>query len=1132
MMDTSKKKASKLTAGRYKLIRPCHPNRGGDIDDLPKAQSEKPETTISAQGQVIQESGSGQRIGLQPPSNEAVKQEIDTVTQYLKNLGLVETLEKFTSELLQNNDLPYNPYPSYIKRFRRLAERFHVMKTPLSVIKRRLDAPVYNVGQGILYGIKKPNTNIWGLQHIVALVNAKTVESYRHMIESSTVISENISQKLNQQISIFTTLCGPCIFSHSFYEDWSEIAVKLTVLVTAAKDMNSAARTFAHILVEDIKLIESHKMHHFTELIVPVEEKNGWNSITFSNSEIKDSLSTDLLQGSDFFKFIILAAVARRRISVNCVLNQSDTNTKPNYIPVVKMYHMMFLQTNAPQNTVERGKSLEKTTKSLPQLVMSTLPYQALYEGLFLDRSQADLYITTFQKHFKLKSEGSSKTTTKLDPLHRDILGSVVQAWQLKVASSVLENEVFATLHYMLLIHLTQTRTKSFAKHLEEDFAIQISRCFSGSLFRIHKALSIAPSILSLVTSFAASDILKHLIAKFHKELVDVVDRDMSTRSTEMKLLKELVVSMTENYGNASLNPNMLHQLQHFILYVSLGLAEDTVELLPAVLAMKSQINLLYPNQVPTKYAFEKLKNQHGIQNTSWIESDKLKLNKEICDANSQAPKNIARHYSLFQYCADIRIDETWKEFLERLLLYEDHLPPNPYPILISLLRRSSMSVQTLFESTRAVVSRLQQHKIVAVDDVANIYNVTGTSAYGQRPSLQFVHPLGFRQVSDVVTKLASSSPGDTVAGLPVLLGNFLVVFCTGITLTSCWYGNISPYLGTLEMDEHCYIQGPKNQINQASATLARKVFSDLQTYRKNGVVTYQARFGEIVMDIKNLTTSSTRFESEFMAAVNGNKVIQLIVYFPLAWRYILVKKRFLVYYKDELSGRTSPMFKISTTTDRRNCTIFLDPNDASYCLRAFKSPTMSDDKSIKNLWHMREWPQVLQKLIARSQVFMANDLGSSISSTLTEKEAHAILAFSWRYYNSTPGQVDYVMSLVDGLKAVVYFIASSNNGSAEQLAPFNSKLFEEMFFDCRNKLNEVVERASSLNPASMSSLLLKLMDNVAYKDSSSGLRVNNIKRSMEALRDVKGYLWAIRNCTADDLLEVSPLVKDCILKL
>ena len=58
---------------------------------------------------------------------------------------------------------------------------------------------------------------------------------------------------------------------------------------------------------------------------------------------------------------------------------------------------------------------------------------------------------------------------------------------------------------------------------------------------------------------------------------------------------------------------------------------------------------------------------------------------------SSQAPPAVAPQFVMMQYCVDIRLDEMWREFLDFLIIKEDHLPPNPFPYLNAVLRKGNM---------------------------------------------------------------------------------------------------------------------------------------------------------------------------------------------------------------------------------------------------------------------------------------------------------------------------------------------------------------------------------------------------------------------------------------------------------
>ena len=59
-----------------------------------------------------------------PSKNATVQSQINLVKQYFDETELQKTMQVLTIQLLQNSLLPYNPYPGYIKRFGRIAQRW------------------------------------------------------------------------------------------------------------------------------------------------------------------------------------------------------------------------------------------------------------------------------------------------------------------------------------------------------------------------------------------------------------------------------------------------------------------------------------------------------------------------------------------------------------------------------------------------------------------------------------------------------------------------------------------------------------------------------------------------------------------------------------------------------------------------------------------------------------------------------------------------------------------------------------------------------------------------------------------------------------------------------------------------
>ena len=72
-------------------------------------------------------------------------------------------------------------------------------------------------------------------------------------------------------------------------------------------------------------------------------------------------------------------------------------------------------------------------------------------------------------------------------------------------------------------------------------------------------------------------------------------------------------------------------------------------------------------------------------------------MDKTKSISSSQAPSAVATQYVMMQYCVDMRLDRVWRRFLEFLLLQADHLPPNPFPYMVTFFRKGSMRYVCFF---------------------------------------------------------------------------------------------------------------------------------------------------------------------------------------------------------------------------------------------------------------------------------------------------------------------------------------------------------------------------------------------------------------------------------------------------
>nr|CAB3262982.1 uncharacterized protein LOC100186104 [Phallusia mammillata] len=1130
-----------LTAGRYKLLLPCHVIRPEDRVETSSGDRSGPATPQQAKTSGPVQPG-GARLTLPPITNENVAHEIDIIKQYLKDTGITANMADMTKQLLQLNVLPYNPYPGFVRRFRRLAERFHLRKEPLHAIRKSIDCVATKLGETVLSSVKTKNgSSFWGLEHIVSHVNPKILEACFEPIQSSTVSNEHVSQETNQQISLLVSLSGPCVFKGSICNNWTQVELKVGVVVTS-QDFSVAGKYFSLTLVEDFKHIESSNKHCLLDLIVPVEDEHGWTSRAFGRSDIESIVSDTSPVEDEIKRLIVHAVMSKKRITLNFLLCQtSKSSASKTYIPATKTYYLLFLQT--PVNSQGNFQA------SQPRLVVSTLPFQALHEGVFLDRGQAEQYLATFQKYYSPGGQPqptAGKKRSKIDPMHTEMMGPIIQAWQMKIASLILEHSMFSVVHYLFLLTLAQTRAKSFAKQTEEGLVVQICRLYRGTGAKLKCASFLHPVITQLLTSVDENILIlaDRMIAKYKDLLLEVADPELCARSSETQSLKHLIECVmptpeNEAHFHSTVLNSKLEELNYVVTCVVLGFSEDAIELSPAIKAAKSQLDSTFPHLVPKFPPMDNPGNvQYGIKNTAWPQVDKMKINKQVSVATSQAPKAVASHLAMMQYCADIRMDEVWRALYESLLLVQDYLPPNPYPILVSHLRKANMSVQSFFEADATSVKRMVQRKIVALEGSKELMTVTGSNAFALKASLTLLGPLGYRQSFEIASKVVLTPPGEAVSGQPIQVGPMQVASCGGLLPPTIHFGTVSPYLKSVDVDEHCFVRGPSDKTHHAANVLANIVLTHLRDLRSKGILPHQARFGGIVMKLNNLTSSAaTRFESEFSAAIDGNHPIHVELYYPLDWRYILIKKRILAYYVTETNERVATLFRLPEgIEDFRSSIVFLHPADARYCVKQIPIAALPQDVATVRYWRSRDWPALVTHLVTRAQHLLAEGVATKrrtvIGSQAGQSDTNSLLAFCWRYHSGIPGQIDYLRCLNSAIESVMSFGVEATEEGAQISSAMDQALVEKMIVQFKWKMNEIISQGSSLAGASFAFLLRSKMDIVAFKDpNSNALFVKFDRESLQILREVNGYLLAIRNATAQDLMLASSTVLQYVKK-
>ncbi|KAK2148606.1 hypothetical protein LSH36_489g01012 [Paralvinella palmiformis] len=109
--------------------------------------------------------------------------DIATVTNYLNDTGIEEIFRQMMGFLLALPELPYNPYPGFVRRFKSYMERFHMEQKSDEEITQLL---VSKITPTKLAYIFHPNhyDSVWGLRNIVELTEPKSLKQLMWLFES------------------------------------------------------------------------------------------------------------------------------------------------------------------------------------------------------------------------------------------------------------------------------------------------------------------------------------------------------------------------------------------------------------------------------------------------------------------------------------------------------------------------------------------------------------------------------------------------------------------------------------------------------------------------------------------------------------------------------------------------------------------------------------------------------------------------------------------------------------------------------------------------------------------------------------------------------------------------------------
>nr|XP_039252364.1 uncharacterized protein LOC120329685 [Styela clava] len=1080
-------------AGRYKLLNPLDlPKEKKGVKDAASIQLENDDEPASPVQLPVSVEEIHERPVLTPLKDKEIMQSVGLVRQYLRDTGVNANMNKFTSALLQNNILPYNPYPGYIKRFRKLSEKFHTRRETLQTVQRKIQqCPTFLTGTGILSGVKLPGAKLWGLQHVLSGTNPKILNDYRSIIKSCTVDQTKISGKFGDDVALLPTITGPCIFSGSLHDQCFKLDVSVSVLVTTT-DFQVAAKNLGLAILLDLEHISSNTDHLIISLKVPVISDDTFVTKTWSADEIQSVLSSANVSTKDEFVQAIGVAALKKHDTIVQLLAQTSKDSisklSGHYIKVEKSYNLM---------TVMKSKNSGQMS-----LFISNAQYQALHEGLFIEKSDAEIYLSAFKKY-----------STAGSPLSQNVCNAVQKIWQERIAGKQIESNLTEILHHQFLMEHVQNQNKPSSTKNEDSLAIQIYRVLRGFGQKLEYISTLITTLNDIASSkFLYSDvkIFQNVFSQCQSclnEFFDETAHELSSAEASARLVIRSYLGKIDKLANDQkfnkIKP-YLSFMKGYIKAISFCLIEDSLEEFGKIRAAQSQINAVLQVDFGQDLNIDLRSDEfrHKTETTSFTSIDKKILDLSL--TNVASPAQISPHAARMQYCIDVRIDEVWKTFMNNMLIMKNNLPANPYPSLVTLLRQASLKVQ-LFREDNSVIVRRLLGKPKSYDDKLKLFSIPGASAYGTYSAVSALNSVGFRQISTMASSVAIIPPQAGKGTPAVAAGAFELKSFTAISNEALLYGSVTPYISTITVNEYCFIKGSPAQKHDGILRFSKVLLINLGNLQTQGILPVRAFFSDVNLKLNDLNAVSSEFHNQFVSTVDTQQPIMIHLLMPLDWRYVLIKKIIHVYFVNEMTDDTTFLTKHDPLAPL--CQVFLNGIDAAEYTRRIQIFDETNDDLLKSkimeTWNEFDWPSFAQFLLVQG-------IGTSAGEDLTEEKIEAI-GFGWKLFHSPYGALHYSSAIAKAIREGLKYDIKSDTASTVK------KNLKVMLAGYRNILNTTLTAQSTMSSSALNLYCQDLLQNAAPVGTVELTQGSNLPRVLD---HVASITQAISDSIAMDLVE------------
>ncbi|ELU05200.1 hypothetical protein CAPTEDRAFT_227162 [Capitella teleta] len=1000
----------------------------------------------------------------QYPNDPLLRANLNLINEYLRKTELEELFNSLFKVLMSRPELPYNPYPGFVRRFKVQAERFHLFEKSHDEIMEFLNNKVQSTPLSFIVRPLKCDF-VWSLPSVASVVEPDMIKQYLWLINDLIPSASSIISDPSYSVNVIPALVGPSLFHGSLYAYPHSTDVRIQFLVSGP-EVNQAVAIFIESVIQDVTEMERGKQHTLLGVGVPVPgetQSDEWSNQLWTYEQLLD-------QKREFWQCASEAISGNKYIYAECILNLTADGSQVRRGQ--KQYSLFFTQTS---------------NRSQPQLeltLFTEFPLVTLFEGAFTKQHHAESYLTTYTPRDELPDEHYSSdqsnlpVTPKLQegkpvkvkidgfrigdysgrgPQAWQVKAPVMSHWQRKIASLDVEAGLFHVVHYAILLTLMDR------DGYDEKLLTELYRILHSTAARVHYAMQLNKTIRELILKYLGkshSSLVMKLFLEYRWEVMALCDttlqewssdqitvceailqscEEMISEENSLPLTREVLIFFMEWAFLRMLVLQTVESMKNINSYLSallLCLTEDTLSSCPNLQDLMKTLQDTFPDdahrpktalfdhrhrrQIGSRVDENEVVFKHGREEEAIMRHEDQVLNIEMCIERDNAPKAIAvdnvllkvnnyvqqpsdnTTFTFKQYIVDTHLDKVWPKFLIDLLSGPT-FPPNPFPRLVTTFRQCAMKMDLCYEKENKVRERLTHGAARLKNEEHHVHHIPGTEAHGLQSALRLLDSQSF---SDLISLLQPFIQTNFM----LKRGPYRVAVCTAVRGAATLFGRMDPYLREVILDEHCYIRGPDGCAVEASEIYTKITYNFIKELsEKSNHFISGFHIGTSRWSIDDLIERKKAFAQDFEKACSKKEAIFVKIFIQQDWRLVPVEKHFRFHYLNDDETSHETFFPYDPTEIYES--VFFDEERAAFHVQYSDIKSLTSNpfgsSTVRNAVQFLE-DHILS--LAKRQNWTSVHRKLLLRDLILQESS--MVVDSWRMFHSIASQFEYAIHL------------------------------------------------------------------------------------------------------------------------